>query len=574
MDEIRKAVWDCGENKSPGPDGYTFEFFRKFWSLVGPKFCKAIQWFFDHSNFPRGCNSSFVALIPKVPDAKFVSDFRPISLIGSMYKVVAKILANRLSSVISDLVSDVQTAFVSNRQILDGPFIINELLSWCKRKKKQAMLFKVDFVKAYDSVRWDFLDDVLRSFGFGSKWRSWISGCFSSAMASVIVNGSPTSEFQVQCGLKQGDPLAPYLFILVMESLHLSFSRVIEAGMFKGLLVDNSVMISHLFYADDAVFVGELSDSNLILQVLQCFYLTSGLKINMQKRNLMGVGVNHYDLVEAASKLGCSILNTPFIYLGVTVRSSMSRVRAWEDTLCKLKLRLSKWKNKTLSIGGRLTLLKVVLGATPIYAMSLYKVPKIVLNVMESIRSKFFNGVDGGDKKITWIKWTKVLAAKRNGGLGVSSFYALNRALLFRWVWRFISQEDSLWFRLVRAIHGDDINRFQAANFSPWASILREIHSLKVRGIDLVSHCRKRVGDGLNTCFWEDIWIGDQPLKLMFPRIYALESNKLCTVADKCHPIALDQSLRRRIRGGVESQQYTQLHDLIRSFIFSNTKDR
>ncbi|GJR80795.1 RNA-directed DNA polymerase, eukaryota [Tanacetum coccineum] len=172
MDEIRKAVWDCGENKSPGPDGYTFEFFQKFWSLVGPNFCKAIQWFFDHSNFPRGCNSSFIALIPKVPDAKFVSDFRPISLIGSMYKVITKILANRLSSVISDLVSDVQTAFVFNRKILDGPFIINELLSWCKRKKKQAMLFKVDFAKAYDSVRWDFLDDVFRSFGFGSKWRS------------------------------------------------------------------------------------------------------------------------------------------------------------------------------------------------------------------------------------------------------------------------------------------------------------------------------------------------------------------------------------------------------------------
>nr|GEU38226.1 RNA-directed DNA polymerase, eukaryota [Tanacetum cinerariifolium] len=262
-DEIRKAAWDCGENKSLGPDGYTFEFFQKFWSLVGPNFCKAIQWYFDHSNFPRGCNSSFIALILKVPDVKFVSDFRPISLIGSMYKVITKILTNRLSSIIFDLVFDVQTAFVSNRQILDGPFIINELLSWCKRKKKHAMLFKLDFAKAYDSVRWDFLDDVLRSFGFGSKWRSLISGCLCSAMASVIVNESPTSEFQFQCGLKQGDLLAPYLFILDMEPLHLSFSRVIEAGMFKGILIDNSVMISHLFYADNAVFIGEWSDSNI-----------------------------------------------------------------------------------------------------------------------------------------------------------------------------------------------------------------------------------------------------------------------------------------------------------------------
>ncbi|GKA22693.1 putative reverse transcriptase domain-containing protein [Tanacetum coccineum] len=152
-DEIRQAVWGCGEDKSPGPDGFTFEFFRKFWDIIGPDFCVAVKWFFDHSSFSRGCNSSFVALIPKNSDPKFVTDFRPISLIGCLYKVVTKILALRLSAIISGLISDVQTAFVPGRQILDGPFIINELLAWCKHYKHQAMVFKVDFAKAYDSVR-------------------------------------------------------------------------------------------------------------------------------------------------------------------------------------------------------------------------------------------------------------------------------------------------------------------------------------------------------------------------------------------------------------------------------------
>ncbi|GJY65443.1 RNA-directed DNA polymerase, eukaryota [Tanacetum coccineum] len=152
-DEIRAAVWDCGENKSPGPDGYTFEFFRRYWNFIGPDFCLAVEGFFESGIFPKGCNASFIALIPKVTDAKFVTDFRPISLIGCVYKVVTKILANRLAMIISDLVSDTQSAFVANRQILDGPFILNELLAWCKRKKKQAMIFKVDFAKAYDSFR-------------------------------------------------------------------------------------------------------------------------------------------------------------------------------------------------------------------------------------------------------------------------------------------------------------------------------------------------------------------------------------------------------------------------------------
>ncbi|GJR67006.1 RNA-directed DNA polymerase, eukaryota [Tanacetum coccineum] len=201
-EEIRKAVWGCGENKSPGPDGFTFEFFRKFWTVVGPDFCIAVKWFFEHGFFATGCNSSFVTLIPKTLDPKLVSEFRPISLIGSLYKVVTKILATRLSFVISDLISNVQTAFLPNRQILDGPFIINEILARCKHKNQQAMFFKVDFAKAYDSIRWDYLDDVLNAFGFGSRWRSWIQGSLNSGKASVLVNGSPTSKFQFHRGLK------------------------------------------------------------------------------------------------------------------------------------------------------------------------------------------------------------------------------------------------------------------------------------------------------------------------------------------------------------------------------------
>ncbi|GKB91890.1 RNA-directed DNA polymerase, eukaryota, reverse transcriptase zinc-binding domain protein [Tanacetum coccineum] len=223
-DEIKKAVWDCGKNKSPG----------------------AVLEFFASGNFPPGCNSTFIALIPKTHDAKVVKDFRPISLIESIYKIIAKILANYLSFIMSDLVSDVQTAFVSNRQILDGPFILNDLISWCKHKKINAMIFNVDFEKAFDYVRWDYLDDVLKLFGFGDKWRSWIAGCLDFAMGSVLVNGSPTSEFHFQKCLNQGDPLSLFLFILIMESLHLSFSRVLEAGLFKGITVNNSLTISHL----------------------------------------------------------------------------------------------------------------------------------------------------------------------------------------------------------------------------------------------------------------------------------------------------------------------------------------
>ncbi|GJU21171.1 RNA-directed DNA polymerase, eukaryota [Tanacetum coccineum] len=496
-DEIRKAVWSCGENKSPGPDGFTFEFFRKYWDSIGPDMCVAVEWFFRHNSFAKGCNASFITLIPKSQDPKTVSDFRPISLIGSLYKVVTKILAIRLSSVISDLISDVQTAFLPNRQILDGPFIINELLSWCRHKKQQAMVFKVDFAKAYDSVRWDYLDDVLFSFGFGVKWRSWIKGSLISGMASVLVNGSPTSEFQFHCGLKQGDPLAPYLFILVMESLHLSVSRTVEAGIFTGIKIDSALSISHLFYADDAVFIGEWTDSNLrsIIQMLHCFSLASGLKINLQKSNLLGVGVTGSLVNEAAASIGCSVMKAPFKYLGVMVRGNMSKINAWDDMVGKIKSRLSKWKINTLSIGGV-------------------------------------------DKKISWVKWTKVLASKKYGGLGVSSFYALNRALLFRWVWRFLSHDNSLWFRFISAMHGSSFQIRSSFHCSNWLSIIREVSALKLQGIDFLSHCKRRV-----------------------------ELRLKC----KARSIGLLVAMSGE---GVETQQLENIQDLVRSKVLSNVDDR
>ncbi|GKB16706.1 hypothetical protein Tco_0850629 [Tanacetum coccineum] len=207
-----------------------------------------------------------------------------------------------------------------------------------------------------------------------------------------------------------------------------------------------------------------------------------------------------------ASSLGCTIMENKFRYLGVMVGAGMTRHKAWDDVILKLQSRLSKWKAKTLSIGGRLTLLKSVLGASPLYNMSIFKVPKGVLKVMESIRSNFFKGASMLEKKISWIAWDKVLASKKKGGLGVSSYFALNRALLLKWVWRFVSQDDSLWFRVIQAVHGDKIDSHSVRKVSIWSSILKEVQVLKSSGFDFLSYCSKRIGDGQSTSFWKETW--------------------------------------------------------------------
>ncbi|GJZ95289.1 RNA-directed DNA polymerase, eukaryota, reverse transcriptase zinc-binding domain protein [Tanacetum coccineum] len=508
-----------------------------------------------------------------------VKDFRPISLIGSIYKIIAKILTNRLVGVLGDIVNEVQSAFISERQILDGPFILNEIMQWCRRRKKQSLIFKVDFEKAYDSVRWDFLDDILVKFGFGIKWRGWIQNCLNSSKGSILVNGSPTEEFQFYKGLKQGDPLSPFLFILVMESLHISFQRVVDVGMFTGIKLSSSLNISHLFYADDAIFLGQWNDSNIdtLVHVMECFYRVSGLRINLCKSKIMGIHVDADRIKSAASKLGCLVLNTPFLYLGTKVGENMSRVHAWKEVIVKIKSRLSNWKLKTLSIGGRFTLLKSVLGSTPIFHMSIYKVPSSVLHLLESIRSHFFHGHDPRSKKASWVNWNKVLTAKERGGLGVSSLYALNRGLMCKWVWRFFAHKSLLWSRVIKAIHGPEgglITDVRRGFRSTWTSIVQEVKKLQNQGVNIFDYIRIKIGNGDNTSFWKDKWHNEGVLKDVFPRLYALERHQNVTIHTKLIDYSLVNSFRRNPRSGVEEFQLDNLSRLVSTITLSSAVDR
>ncbi|GKE52491.1 hypothetical protein Tco_1487647, partial [Tanacetum coccineum] len=185
---------------------------------------------------------------------------------------------------------------------------------------------------------------------------------------------------------------------------------------------------------------------------------------------------------------------------------------------------------------------------------------------MESLRSLFFNGVDSASKKPTWVKWKDVLSSKDKGGLGVSSLFALNRALMFKWVWRFITQKSCLWARVIIALHGEDGNfgnKSKTCYSSIWLDIINEVERFKSRGLDLVSFIHLKLGNGKNTSFWEVAWCGDTPFKVLYPRMFGLETQKNIDVASKMSHYGLDSSFRRAPRGGVEQNQFEMLKDKV-----------
>ncbi|XP_071699246.1 uncharacterized protein [Rutidosis leptorrhynchoides] len=535
LEEIKEAVWNCGSDKSPGPDGYSFSFIKHFWEILKNDIFNFVDDFMKSGHLPHGSNSSFITLIPKVDNPVNVKDYRPISLISATYKIVAKILANRLA---------------------------------------KLLVFKVDFEKAFDSVDWRYLDFMLGQLGFGVKWRSWIKACLSSARTSILVNGSPTSEFSITSGLRQGDPLSPFLFIIVMEGLHLTMKSAVSNNLIKGVTIGN-LNISHFLFADDVAIVSEWNSQDLdnILMVLEYFHLVSGMRINLQKSKLYGIGVEMDQVDLMASRCGCEAGNTPFKFLGLLIGSNPNRRAHWQHLTDKFDSKLSLWAANLLSIGGRYTLIKSVLGSLGIYYLSLFRAPISIIKSLEKKRARFFWGGCKEKRKMAWIKWEQTIASLENGGLGIGSILSFNLSLLLKWKWRLVRCTSSLWARTLVAIHGikAGFGNRGCKTSGVWSNIVASIKSLHDSGNIPEDTLHLKLGNGRNTKFWKDKWLGNFTLESKFNRLYRLDNNPDCLI---CERLSVDNGWNWDWSRNPPTS--AKLHDLLTdlsSVSLSNTDD-
>jgi hypothetical protein len=291
-EEVDQALDQMHPLKSPGPDSFGASFYQKHWQIVGDEVRKAVLDYLNLGIFDQSINSTYIALIPKLTTASCVSEFKPISLCNVLYKLISKVLANRLKQVLPSVISPYQSAFVPGWLIIDNVLATYEALhsmKTCMRGKKGYMVVKLDMSKAYDRVEWSFLEAMMRRLGFTKGWISMIMRCVSCVSYSVLVNGVPYGNIRPSRGLRQGDPLSPYLFLLVAEGLSTMLVGAEREGKITGVPFSGGrLRLSHLFFADDSLlFVrANFTEWACLLGILSWYEKASDQKLNAAKTSI------------------------------------------------------------------------------------------------------------------------------------------------------------------------------------------------------------------------------------------------------------------------------------------------
>lgn len=293
-EEIWATIQSYDGNRASETDGFNMSFFKEFWAMIKDDIMKVFMDFHEHGKLVKGLNASFIALIPKSPSPSSISDYRPISLIGSIYKLISKVLAIRLQSIMPSILSENQFAFTTGRQISDCILVTNEVVDAMKKNRQGGILLKLDFAKAYDNMDWCFLMDLLQEMGFGGRWIKWMEECVSTASLVILVNGSPTDFFKIEKGLRQGNPLSPLLFNICVNGLSGMMNQLLSLLNPCRYHIGGSLFINHLQFVDDTLIFCQNDDEHIknIGAIMEMFLAISGLKVNYSKSLLMGCNVD------------------------------------------------------------------------------------------------------------------------------------------------------------------------------------------------------------------------------------------------------------------------------------------
>lgn len=439
-------------SKAPGPDGYTVEFFKETCAIIGDDVTAAVQSFFILGFRPKGLNSTILALTPKKIEAKEMKDYRPISCCNVLYKVISKLLANRLKSILAKCISVNQSAFIKERLLMEIVLLATEIIKdYHKEDISPRCAMMIDISKAFDSVQWSFLLNTLKALGLPERFIHWISLCITTASFSVHVNGELAGYFKSKRGLRQGCSLSPYLFVICMNVL----SKMIDEAAVKGKIGYHpkckNIDLTHLCFADDLMVFGDGTTRSIeeILRVFDAFDKMSGLKISLEKSTLFLAGVTTQKQEEIIHHLPFATGNLPIRYLGLPLLTKNMTVLDYLPLIEKIRKKIGSWTGRFLSYAGRLQLIKSVITSLTNFWMAAFRLPSSCVKEIERLCSAFlWSGPDLNNRKEK-VAWVDICKPKQEGGLGIRSLKETNLVSCLKLIWRIFSS-NSVWVNWIK----------------------------------------------------------------------------------------------------------------------------
>lgn len=455
--EIKTALFMMKPNKAPGPDGFTAGFYQKHWTLLGNDICQAVLSFLNGAEMPSVVNNTVLVLIPKVKNPQELSQFRPIALCNVLYKICSKVIANRLRSVLNEIISVEQSAFVPGRLITDNVLVAYEHIHYLKRKKGKtgACAVKLDMAKAYDRVEWCYLHSIMTKLGFNETLVNLIMRCVETVSFSVRVNGQLSNAFHPTRGIRQGDPMSPYLFLICAEGLSsmLKFSgpQFLAKGVRVGI---HAPWVSHLLFADDCLVFTQASvrGGQRLAEILHTYQTGSGQMVNTTKSAIF-FSANCDDDMKRDMKQSSGI-HTEALgekYLGLPTAVGRSTTEAFEPIPTKVRGLVSGWSERLLSSAAKEVLIKSVAQAIPTYPMSCFVLSSRTRKKITGAVSNFWWGSSADSRAIHWKRWQHLNLPKCNGGMGFRDIKLFNLAMLGKQGWRLMTSPDTLCSKVLQS---------------------------------------------------------------------------------------------------------------------------
>ncbi|XP_013633247.1 PREDICTED: uncharacterized protein LOC106338931 [Brassica oleracea var. oleracea] len=425
-EEITSTLFKLNQNNAPGLDGLTAGFYRGSWSVLGVEVIQSICHFFNTSFLPASTNATILSLVPKFPGESLITEYRPISCLNTLYKVISRLLVKRLKPILTPLIVPNQTTFVKGHLLVENTFLAG-------------------------------------------------------------YNGYVNGYCKGTCGLRQGDPLSPYLFVIAMNTLSLMLNQAAQEMRINYHSKCQGSKLTHLCFADDLLIFmdGSLESVQSVLQVLREFELRSGLAVSVQKSSFFASGLSQRETDLIQFTTGMPMGSLPVRYLGVPLCTKKLSLLHCEVLLQQIKTKLSSWSAKSLSFAGRLLLIKTVITGITTFWCSTFILPQACVKRINSLCGVFLWQGDIEKHHTARVSWVVVTKPKREGELGIKNLAIWNKACCLKLIWLLFFQSGLVWVAwFVEEVLNGSVNNL-------WTTAPSQRYSWQ---------------NGLSCRFWSDNW--------------------------------------------------------------------